>query len=93
MTAAPLAVEIQQPAPALRLLVELPSRRSVFLENLRDFVSPRPLPPLELRSAPAPFWADVFVTRPLPWDGFLQSGAGHVVVLGLLIGLTRFLAL
>ena len=93
MTAAPLPVEIEQPAPVLRLLVELPSWRSDFLENLRDFVSPRPLPPLELRSAPAPFWADVFVTRPQPWNRFLQSGVGHVIVLGLLIALTRFLAL
>ena len=93
MTAAPLPVEIEQPAPVLRILVELPSWRSDFLENLRDFVSPRPLPPLELRSAPAPFWADVFVTRPLPWNRFLQSGVGHVIVFGLLIALTRFFAL
>ena len=52
-----------------------------------------PLPPLELRSAPAPFWPDVFVTRPLPWNRFLQSGVGHVIVLVLLIALTRFFAL
>jgi TonB family protein len=90
MTAAPLPIEIQQPTPDLRLLVELPSWRSVFLQNLRDFVFPPRRPPLELRSTPAPFWADVFVTRPLPWDRFFQSGVFHVIVLGLLIGLTRF---
>jgi TonB family protein len=93
MTAVPVLREIEQPVPVLRLLVELPSRPRVFFGNLRDFAFPRPLPPLELRSAPAPFWPDVFVKRPLPWSRFLQSGAGHVIVLGLLVGLTRFFAL
>jgi TonB family protein len=93
MIAAPLPPVIQQPAPVLRLLVELPSWPRVFFGNLRDFVFPRPLPALELRSAPAPFWADVFVTRPLPWNRFLQSVACHVVVFGLVIGFTRFFAL
>ena len=83
----------QRSEPALRLLVELPSRRQVFLGNLRDIVYPRPVPPLELRSAPAPYWADVFVCRPLPWSGFLESGAGHVIAIALLIAGTRFFAL
>jgi TonB family protein len=85
--------EIAQPAPVPRLLVELPSRRRVFFGNLRDLIFPRRLPPLELRSAPAPFWPDVFVTRPLPWARFLQSVVYHAVAFVLLIGLTRFFAL
>jgi TonB family protein len=85
--------EIPQSAPVPRLLVELPSWRGGFFGNLRDLVFPRRLPPLDLRSAPAPFWPDVFVTRPLPWARFLQSGAYHVVAFGLLVGLTRFFAL
>jgi TonB family protein len=85
--------EIAQPAPVPRLLVELPSRPRVFFGNLRDLVFPRRLPPLELRSAPAPFWPDVFVTRPLPWARFLQSVVYHAVAFVLLIGLTRFFAL
>jgi hypothetical protein len=93
MTAAPAPVEIRQPAPVLRLLVEMPSWPRVFFGNLRDFIFPQSLPPLELRSAPAPFWPDVFVKRPLPWKRFLQSGAYHVIVFGLLIGLTRFFAM
>ncbi len=83
----------QSSEPALRLLVELPSWRHVFLGNLRDVVFPRRLTPLELRSAPAPFWADVFVHRPLPWSRFLESGAGHVVAVALLIAGTRFFAM
>ena len=93
MTAARPFDEIPPPAPVLRLLVELPSWPRVFFGNLRDLVFPRRLPPLELRSAPAPFWPDVFVTRPLPWARFLQSVVYHALAFALLIGVTRFLAL
>ncbi len=85
--------ETSQIAPAPRLLVELPSRRRVFFENLRDLVSPQRLPELTLRSAPAPFWHDVFVKRGLPWLGFLESIAYHTIALTLLVSLVRFLAL
>jgi TonB family protein len=85
--------EISQAAPVPRLLVELPSWPRVFLGNLRDLIIPRRLPPLELLSAPAPFWPDVFVKRPLPWDSFLESGACHAIAFVLLIGFTRFFAL
>jgi TonB family protein len=90
---APPLGEIARPALVLRLLVELPSRPRVFFSNLRDLLFPRRLPPLELRSAPALFWPDVFVKSRLPWGRFLQSGAGHVVAFALLVGLTRFFAL
>ena len=93
MTAARPLDEIAPSAPVPRLLVELPSWPRVFFGNLRDLVFPRRLPPLELHSAPAPFWADVFVTRPLPWGRFLQSVVYHAVAFALLIGFTRFFAL
>jgi len=93
MIAVPPLGEIAQPAPDLRLLVELPSRSRVFLGNLRDLLFPRQLPPLELRSAPAPFWPDVFVKSKFPLGRFLQSGACHVIAFALLVGLTRFFAL
>ena len=93
MTAARPTSEMTQPAPVPRLLVELPSRRGVFLENLRDLVSPPQLPSLDLQSAPAAFWPDVFVKRGLPWRRFFESGACHVVAGALLIGMTRFFAL
>ncbi|HEY1676856.1 MAG TPA: TonB family protein [Candidatus Sulfotelmatobacter sp.] len=93
MSAAPPAIETRQPGPVPALLVELPSWREVFFRNLRDLVSPPPQTPLELRSAPAAFWPDVFVKRPLPWEGFVRSGACHLVAFGLLLGLSRFIAL
>ena len=93
MTAARSVSEIQQPEPALRLLVELPSWARVFFGNLRDLVFPRRLPPLELCSAPAPFWPDVFVKRRFPWHSFVESVAYHVIAVALVIALTRFFAL
>lgn len=93
MSASPVIDETLQSAPAPRLLIELPSRSRVFFGNLRDIVSPRHLPALELESAPAPFWHDVFVKSGMPWRAFLDSGACHLIVCGLLIGLSRFIAL
>ncbi len=93
MTVARPLDEIPPPAPVPRLLVELPSWSRVFFGNLRDVIFPRSLAPLELSSAPAPFWPDVFVARPLPWARFLQSVVYHTVAFALLIGLTRFFAL
>jgi TonB family protein len=84
---------IEQTVPGPQLLVELPSWPRVFLGNLRDLVFPRPLPELELRSAPAPFWPDVFVKRGLPWFSFLESCAYHLIASALVVALTRFLAL
>jgi TonB family protein len=81
----------QEPPP--RLLVELPSRPRVFFGNLRDTLLPRRLPPLELHSAPAQFWPDVFVRRSLPWYSFLESFAYHVIAMTLLIGLTHLFSL
>ena len=81
------------PVPVPALLVELPSWPRAFLGNLRDALSPRPLPPLDLRSAPAAFWPDVFVQRGLPWNGFAQSSLTHLLALALLIVFTRLLAL
>ncbi len=85
--------ENPQPAPVPRLVVELPSRAGVFFANLRDTFFPQSLPPLELQSAPAPFWPDVFVKRDLPWSRFFQSSALHVVAFGLLIGFAHILAM
>ena len=82
-----------QPVAVPRLLVELPSWPQAFLANLGDLVYPRRLPPLELHSDPAPFWPDVFVKRGLPWRRFFESGGYHVLALGLLVCLSRFLAM
>lgn len=75
------------------MLVELPSWPRVFFGNLRDLVLPRRQPALELHTAPAEFWPDVFVKRRLPWAGFFQSCGYHVIAGALLIALTRFFAM
>jgi TonB family protein len=93
MLEGPPTLDISEEVSPPRLLVELPPRRQIFLGNLRDLVSPQQLPPLELRSAPAPFWPDVFVGRGVPWSGFLKSTAFHVVAGALLIALTELFAL
>jgi len=76
--------------PDVRLLVQLPSRRRVFFENLRDLIRPRRLPQLHLQSAPAPFWHDVFVKRGLPWRRFAESGGYHCLAILLLVAVSRF---
>jgi TonB family protein len=78
---------------APRLSVELPSRAAVFFGNARDFIFPARLPDLELLSAPAPFWPDVFVERRLPWFSFLESGAYHIVAITILIAAVHFFGL
>ena len=78
--------------PVPRLLVELPSRRRVFEENLRELLFPRSAPALNLRSAPAPFWTDVFVQRNLPWTAFLKSCSGHVIAFAILLAAAHYLA-
>ena len=93
MSAAGPATEIPQSAPVPRLLVELPSRSEVFLRNLRDVIFPPQLEPLELKSNPATFWPDVFVTRSLPWNRFAQSAVYHVLASAIVLGLSHLLAL
>ena len=93
MSVGPSIDEMRQSVPVPQLLVELPSWPRVFFVNLRDVVFPRRQPRLELQSAPAAFWPDVFVKRGLPWRRFIESGALHAVVGALLIGFTRFFAL
>src|SRR5271166_3197569 len=81
------------PAPKLLLVIVPEPWSRTFLQNLRDlFLQPEP-GPLQLESAPAAFWPDVFVDRELPWRRFLQSGAYHVVALAMIWAGSRFLAL
>jgi TonB family protein len=89
-------VELEEPVespwvPDVRLRVELEPWRQTFVSNLKDLIRPPQLPPLELTSAPAPFWPDVFVKRPLPWRRFIESGLFHVLLIGLLLGASRFI--
>ena len=85
--------ETEVPAPELRLVVAHAARSKVFLKNLRDLIDPPKIAPLELVSAPAPFWPDVFVNRRLPWRRFVQSGTYHVLALVAIWEASQFLAL
>jgi periplasmic protein TonB len=91
MSEVPTVSELSESVPVPQLLFELPSRSNVFFGNLRDLMIPRRRPPLELSSAPAPFWADVFVKRDVPWLSLLESCAYHAIVFALFISLNRFL--
>lgn len=93
MSAAPPPTEIEQPQLVPKLLVELPSWPRTFVGNLHDLLFRRSPAPVELQSAPAAFWPDVFVKRNLPVDSFLQSGAYHLIGLGLLLGLSHLFAI
>jgi TonB family protein len=93
MSAVRPALENPNSAEIPRLLVELPSWPRVFFGNLRDLIFPGRQTALELHSAPAEFWPDVFVKRRLPWAGFFQSCGYHAIACAMLIGLTRFFAM
>jgi TonB family protein len=86
-------IEMAQPEPLPRLLVELPSRSAVFFNNLKDLVFPPRRAPLELHSQPGEFWDDVFVKRPLPWSRFVQSGVYHLLAGAILVGLGHLFAM
>src|ERR1022692_3955504 len=85
--------ENEPPAPELVLLIAPEPWSRTFLQNLRDLFPRHKGRPLQVESAPAAFWPDVFVDRGLPWRRFLQSGACHVLALSLIWAGSRFLAL
>jgi TonB family protein len=72
--------------PVPKLLVALEPWHRGFLRNLKDLLWVRGKPPLQLVSRPAAFWDDVFVPSGVPWRQFLQSSAGHILVIVLLWG-------
>src|SRR5215472_2282871 len=85
--------EMPQSETLPRLLVELPSRSAVYLDNLRDLAFPQRLAPLALHSAPGEFWPDVFVKRPLPGSRLFQSAAYHGLAGAILVGLGHLFAM
>lgn len=97
MPEAPAQIEtgetwLPAPVPELRLVVDLPSRPRVFLSNFGDLFRSDQAP-LDLHSAPAPFWPDVFVARGLPWRRFVESAVWHGLAFGLIYAVSGFLAL
>jgi TonB family protein len=85
--------ETQAPVADLRLLVASEPWSQVFLQNLGDLFRRRESAPLQLQSAPADFWSDVFVDRRLPWPRFMQSGVYHILALAIILAGSHFLML
>ena len=73
--------------PAPRLLVELPSRRQVFFNNLFDLLLRRHPPVIEVSSSPSAFWPDVFVASGVRWSRFFESIAMHVLAIACVVSL------
>lgn len=59
-----------------------------FFGNLRDLVRRPVEAPIRMVSRPGKFWDDVFVSSPLPWRRFAESGAGHLAVVAMLWGIS-----
>ncbi len=72
---------------APRLLVELPSRRQVFFNNLFDLLLRRRPPAVEVSSSPSAFWPDVFVASGVRWSRFFESIAMHVLAIACVVSL------
>jgi TonB family protein len=92
-SASPGLEETELSVAELRLLVEPEPWPRVFVQNLRGLFQRPKLNLLNLESAPAAFWPDVFVHRGLPWNGFLESVVFHVLALTMIWIGARFLGL
>jgi len=100
-----LLEETEPPVADLRLLIEPEPWYRVFVENLRNFfqrteifhqqptVTDHQSDHQSDHRSEATFWPDVFVDRGLPRRRLLESGACHVLVLAMIWGGSRFLAL
>jgi TonB family protein len=80
-----------QSAAVPSFLVHRDSWMRIFFSNLGDLVFFfRRQPPLELESAPAAFWPDVFVPRRLPKLHVLESFGFHILAVAELVVFSRF---
>jgi GAF domain len=81
------AAVLEDPAPIQvttpKLLIQWEGRYRTFFGNLLALLRPVYLP-LNGASQPGQFWPDVFVHSRVPWEGFFQSIAVHVMALAVL---------
>lgn len=63
---------------SLRFVVEVEPWISIFFRNLADLFRPGP-PQVWLTAAPAEYWPDAVVNRPVAWNRIRQSFLGHVL--------------
>ena len=73
----------------ITLLVALEPGYRAFFGNLADLVSLRSSARLARSSSQTDGWNDVLVESHIPWKRFIESVFLHVVVLGMLLGLSR----
>ena len=78
-------VQRLEPAPRLRLLIELEPGHRVFFRNLADLLLSRRVPPIPITSRPAPFWGDVFVPSGARWSSFTESMLCHLLLVILFV--------
>ncbi len=75
--------------PDITLLVSLEPAYRVFFRNLADMVSLRSPARVAASSSQMHGWNDVLVDSPIPWKRFIESVFLHLVVVGMLSGLSR----
>ncbi len=75
--------------PDITLLVSLEPAYRAFFRNLADMVSLRSPARVAGSSSQTHGWNDVLVESPIPWKRFIESALLHLVVVGMLSGLSR----
>ncbi len=75
--------------PDITLLVALEPAYRVFFRNLADMVSLRSPTRMAGSSSQVHGWNDVLVDSHIPWRRFIESVFLHIVVIGMLSGLSR----
>jgi len=73
----------------ITLLVALEPAHRAFFGNLADIVSLRSSARLARSSSQTHGWNDVLIESPIPWKRFIESVLLHLVVVGMLSGLSR----
>jgi TonB family protein len=81
------------PAFVPKLTIESEPGYRVFFRNLADTIFPHRIIHHEHGTDWPEFWPDVFVSRPLPWRGFLESVAVHLLFITALWSASRMWAL
>ena len=72
------------------LLVKMEPAYRAFFRNLVDLASKRSPALVAASSSYRDGWNDVLVASPIPWKRFLESVFLHIMVIGLLAGLSKY---
>jgi hypothetical protein len=88
-TEAPICGSNVDVQPDIKLLVELEPAQRAFFRNLADMVLLRSPARLVDSSSQMHGWNDVLVESHVPWRRFIESVFLHIVVVGVLSGLSR----